>query len=409
LSALRIRVAVLCGLVIFADGLDVQVISYLAPYISSDWSLPKGALGMTFSAGLLGLMGGAMVVAPLADRYGRRSIILVSTVIFGVFTLASAFATGLSQLLLLRLLTGVGLGGALVNAIALTSEYSSARHRVSMVMIVTLGMSVGSIAGGVLVAALAPRFGWQFIFLAAGVLALALLPVLFFFLPESERFLTLRRETSLEEPDADERRARVAQLFAVSRRRFTLLLWMAMFLTLLNLYLIVNWLPTALHAEGLSPESAALVATCFHVGGILGTPLMAFVGDRIGPRPVLLTGYVLASACLVLLATHPASALPWTALILVGVGAGTIGGQIGMIAICTVIYSTAIRSTGTGWALGVGRVGSIVGPAVGGAVLSSSTNTSMLFVLCVGPALGAAAAVAFLRVGRGSERPAGPA
>lgn len=409
MSSLRIRVAVLCGLVIFADGLDVQVISYLAPYISSAWNLPKGALGLTFSAGLLGLMGGAMLVAPLADRYGRRSIILVSTATFGVFTLASAFATGLPQLLLLRLLTGVGLGGALVNAIALTSESSSARHRVSIVMIVTLGMSVGSIAGGVLVAALAPRFGWQFIFLATGVLALAILPVLFFFLPESERFLALRRETLLEARDADERHARVAQLFAVGRRRFTLLVWLAMFLTLLNLYLIVNWLPTVLHAEGLSPESAALIATCFHVGGILGTPLMAFVGDRIGPRPVLLTGYVLAAACLVLLATHPASAPPWTALILMGVGAGTIGGQIGMVAICTLIYPTAIRSTGTGWALGVGRVGSIVGPAVGGAVLSSSMNTSMLFVLCVGPALGAAAAVALLRVGRGSETPASPA
>jgi AAHS family 4-hydroxybenzoate transporter-like MFS transporter len=123
---------------------------------------------------------------------------------------------------------------------------------------------------------------------------------------------------------------------------------------------------------------------------------------------VLLTGYVLAAACLVLLATSPASAPFWTALILMGVGAGTIGGQIGMIAICTEIYSTAIRSTGTGWALGVGRVGSIIGPVVGGAVLSSSTNTSTVFVLCVGPALGAAAAVALMRVRRGSETPAGP-
>jgi AAHS family 4-hydroxybenzoate transporter-like MFS transporter len=358
---------------------------------------------MTFSAGLMGLMVGAVVVAPLADRYGRRSIILISTVVFGVFTLASAFATGLPQLLFLRLLTGVGLGGALVNAIALTSEYSPARHRVSIVMVVTLGMSVGSIAGGVLVAALAPRFGWQSIFLAAGVLALAVLPVLFFFLPESERFGSLRHETLIKEPDPGERRARVAQLFEVGRRKFTLLLWMAMLLTLLNLYLIVNWLPTVLHAEGLSPESAALVATCFHVGGILGTPLMAFVGDRIGPRPVLLTGYVLAVACLAILATHPASALPWTALLLMGVGAGTIGGQIGLIAICTLIYPTAIRSTGTGWALGVGRVGSIIGPAVGGAVLASSTNSGTLFVLCIGPALGAAAAVALLTVGRDKD------
>jgi AAHS family 4-hydroxybenzoate transporter-like MFS transporter len=399
---MRTRVAMLCGLVIFADGLDVQVISYLAPYISSSWNLPKGALGMTFSAGLLGLMGGAMVVAPLADRYGRRSIILVSTVIFGLFTVASAFATSLPQLLILRLLTGVGLGGALVNAIALTSEYSSERHRVSMVMIVTLGMSLGSIAGGLLVAALAPRFGWQFIFLATGVLALVILPVLFFFLPESERFLALRSQALLNEPGADQRGVRVAQLFAVGRRRFTLLVWAAMFLTLLNLYLIVNWLPTVLHAEGLAPDTAALVATCFHVGGILGTPLMAFVGDRVGPRPVLLTGYLLAAVCLALLSFH-SGGVPWTALVLVGVGAGTIGGQIGMLAICTLIYSTAIRSTGTGWALGVGRVGSIIGPAVGGAILASSTNTGTMFVLCVGPALGAAAAVALLRVRPGSE------
>lgn len=129
--------------------------------------------------------------------------------------------------------------------------------------------------------------------------------------------------------------------------------------------------------------------------------------DCIGPRPVLLTGYVLAATCLVLLAAHPASALPWTALILMGVGAGTIGGQIGVIAICTLMYPTAIRSTGTGWALGVGRVGSIIGPAVGGAVLSLSTNTNTLFVLCVGPALGAAAAVALLSVRTRQEVRAG--
>jgi AAHS family 4-hydroxybenzoate transporter-like MFS transporter len=373
-------------LVVFADGLDVQVISYLAPYINIAWQLPKGALGLTFSAGLIGLMIGAMFVAPLADRYGRRSIILFSTAAFGAFTIATAFATNLTQLFALRLVTGIGLGGALVNAIALASEYSTARHRVSMVMIVTLGMSVGSIAGGVLVALLAPRWGWQLIFFAVGTFAIALVPLLFFCLP-----------SAFESSPEPHQRSGVAQLFVAGRGRFTVLLWIGMFLTLLNLYLIVNWLPTALHAEGFSAENAALVATAFHAGGILGTLLMAFAGDRIGPRPVLLMGYAVATVCLALFASTPAGSPALTSIVLIGAGAGIIGGQIGLIALSTMSYPIAIRSTGTGWALGVGRAGSILGPSIGGVVLALNTNTGVLFGLCIGPAIGAALAIAFMR------------
>src|SRR3981081_1691587 len=187
----QIRLLLPCAAVLFLDGFDTQAIGYVAPALAKEWGLTKGALGPVFSAGLFGLMIGALVFGPLADRIGRKKIIIFSTLAFGLGTLVTAFIQDVNTLLAIRFLTGLGLGGAMPNAVAMTSEYSPHRRRATMVMIMFCGFSVGAALGGLLAAALIPQFGWRSVFIVGGVAPLLLVPILALRLPESVRFLAL--------------------------------------------------------------------------------------------------------------------------------------------------------------------------------------------------------------------------
>src|SRR5881227_1623985 len=187
----QIRLLLTCAAVLFLDGFDTQAIGYVAPALAKEWGLSKGALGPVFSAGLFGLMIGALLFGPLADRIGRKKIIILSTLAFGIGALVTAFVNDLNTLLAIRFLTGLGLGGAMPNAVAMTSEFNPRRRRATMVMIMFCGFSVGAALGGLLAAALIPQFGWRSVFIVGGVAPLLLVPVLVFQLPESVRFLAL--------------------------------------------------------------------------------------------------------------------------------------------------------------------------------------------------------------------------
>ena len=180
-----------CAAVLFVDGFDTQAIGYVAPALAREWGLARGALGPVFSASLFGLMLGALILGPLADRVGRRRIIISSTAAFGLGTLATLFAEGPTSLLVIRFLTGLGLGGAMPNAVAMTAEFSPHRRRATMVMVMFCGFSIGAALGGLLAAAMIPAFGWHSVFLVGGVAPLLLCPVLLRRLPESVRFLAL--------------------------------------------------------------------------------------------------------------------------------------------------------------------------------------------------------------------------
>src|SRR5215470_14956928 len=187
----QIKLLLICAAVLFLDGFDTQAIGYVAPALAKEWHLGKGALGPVFSAGLFGRMIGALVFGPLADRVGRKRIIIFSTVAFGIGAFATAFAQDVTTLLVIRFLTGLGLGGAMPNAIAMTSEYNPHRRRATMVMIMFCGFSVGAALGGFLAAGLIPRFGWRSVFIVGGVAPLLMVPVLVWWLPESARFLAI--------------------------------------------------------------------------------------------------------------------------------------------------------------------------------------------------------------------------
>jgi AAHS family 4-hydroxybenzoate transporter-like MFS transporter len=416
-GALHIRVLALCATVLVVDGFDVQAITYVAPAISRDWGAARGAFGPTFASGLVGVALGAVLLAPVADRVGRRPVILLSCVAFGLCTLATVLVGSLRCLLVLRLFTGLGLGAALPNAIALAAEYAPKRRRAFLVMVVSSGISLGSIAAGLVAARLVDPFGWRAVFVVAGVLPLLLAGGLWRALPESIQFLATRPDGQAEAgrllkrlargavAAADLRfqanpgkrlRATVGELFRHGWGSTTLLLWVAFFSSLLNVYLAVNWLPTSLHASGFTMAEAAGMTSMYHAGGVLGTYVLALLMDRAGLYGTVIAAFLVAVGGLLLFASVPGLGAGGTTAILMATGFGVIGGQVGLVTLASTVYPVGIRSTGLGWALGIGRIGSVVGPTIGGLVLAAHFDPRRLYLLCIMPALAGALAVAGL-------------
>jgi len=428
----QIRLLLVCAAVLFLDGFDTQAIGYVAPALAREWGLSKAALGPVFSAGLFGLMIGALLFGPLADRIGRKKIIIFSTLAFGVGALATAFVHDADTLLVIRFLTGLGLGGAMPNAIAMTSEFNPRRRRATMVMIMFCGFSVGAALGGLLAAALIPQFGWRAVFVVGGVVPLLLVPVLALRLPESARFLVLsgaphRRVAELlqslgpkfaftpatqfvvDEPQLPG--MPVLHLFKNGRTLVTLLLWVVFFMSLLDLYFLSNWLPTVLNDLGASVSAAAAIGSMLQVGGVVGALALGSVIDRFSFRALALVYFVAVFAVFAIGQFGHSAVL--VAMAIFAAGFCIVGGQIAANALAAAFYPTAVRATGIGWALGIGRAGSIVGPLVGGLLLAMKWNTASVFTAAALAALCAALAALWLSrlagLGGSGQRTAEPA
>jgi MFS transporter, AAHS family, 4-hydroxybenzoate transporter len=417
IGGFQLRVFLLCAAVLFVDGFDVQGITYVAPAISREWGLPRGAFGPTFSAGLFGLMLGAILLAPLADRIGRRRVIVLSCAAFGVGTLLTVWVGSLSALLVLRFFTGFGLGSALPNAIGLASEYAPERRRALVVMFVGSGISIGSIASGMVAAQFVNTLGWRALFVSGGMLPLLLAVVLWLALPESIRFAALLpqgqeeasellhkirpeigsgQDVRIVSSDVHGGKAVVAHLFGDKRGPATIALWVGFFMSLLNVYLAINWLPTSLNASGFTVPQAAFMTSLYHFGGVAGTYAIGLLMDRLGPHKMVLTALFLAMIGFYMFSSAPGLTQWPTTAVLMLAGFGVIGAQVGLTALSAITYPVAIRSTGLGWALGMGRIGSIVGPTVGGWLLATAANPRSVYAVCVVPIAIGMAAVALL-------------
>jgi AAHS family 4-hydroxybenzoate transporter-like MFS transporter len=410
-SGFQIKLLVTCAAVLFLDGFDTQAIGYVAPALAKEWGLSKAALGPVFSAGLFGLMLGALIFGPLADRIGRKKIIIFSTLAFGIGTLATSFVGDVNTLLVIRFLTGLGLGGAMPNAVAMTSEFSPHRRRATMVMIMFCGFSVGAALGGLLAAWLIPHFGWRSVFVVGGAAPLLLVPILAWRLPESVRFLALTGRAhqrvaqllALVNPKAAFAEATqfivhepglagipVLHLFRDGRTLVTLLLWVVFFMSLLDLYFLANWLPTVLNDLGASVSSAAVIGSMLQVGGVVGTFALGSVIDRFSFRALALVYFAAVFAVGAIGQLGHSVAL--VTLAIFAAGFCIVGGQIAANALAATYYPTSVRATGVGWALGIGRVGSIVGPLVGGALLTAKWSAGSVFIAAATAALCAALA-----------------
>lgn len=410
-GAFQIKLLLTCAAVLFLDGFDTQAVGYVAPALAKEWGLTKAALGPVFSAGLFGLMIGALLFGPLADRIGRKKIIILSTLAFGIGTLVTAFVQDVNSLLAVRFLTGLGLGGAMPNAIAMTSEFNPRRRRATMVMIMFCGFSVGAALGGLLAAALIPQFGWRSVFVVGGAAPLLLVPILALRLPESVRFLALTGRAHqrvaellglinpkaafapgtqfvIHEPEL--RGIPVLHLFRDGRAPVTLLLWVVFFMSLLDLYFLSNWLPTVLNDLGASMSAAAAIGSMLQVGGVVGTFALGSIIDRFSFRALALV-YFIAVFAVGAIGQLGHSVL-FVTMAIFAAGFCIVGGQIAANALAAGFYPTPVRATGVGWALGIGRVGSIVGPLIGGALLSASWSTASVFAAAAGAALCAALA-----------------
>ena len=420
LSGFQVLVVSLCALIVLIDGFDTQAIGYVAPAIVRSWHVDRAALTPVFSAGLLGLMLGALAFGPVADRFGRKPVLIFCTLFFGVMSLLTSTADSVQSLIILRFITGLGLGGAMPNAIALTTEYAPKRIRATTIMIMFCGFSLGAALGGVAAASLISHFGWKSVFVLGGIVPCLAFPFLAALLPESIRYLVVQGERGDRvgailrriDPAAsipagatftvEEHKAKgfvVRQLFANGRGPFTLLIWVVFFMSLLDLYFVTNWLPTIITDSGIAVSRAALITAMYQVGGILGTLLLGRLFDRFSPFVMLALTYLAASVFVLLIGTVGTSI---GALVLTVFGAGfcVVGGQIGANALTANSYPTAIRSTGVGWALGIGRIGSIVGPMIGGQLLALHWPIRQIFLVAAAPVLVASLAalcISFLR------------
>jgi AAHS family 4-hydroxybenzoate transporter-like MFS transporter len=410
-SAFQKRILALCFLVVAIDGFDTALVGFIAPAIQSEWKVGPAELTPLMMAGLFGLLVGAFIFGPLSDRFGRKKLLVTTTLLFGSMSIFAGFSENISQLTFLRFLTGLGLGGALPNAITLCSEFSPDKHRASLVALMVCGFSVGMAASGFIAAAVIPAFGWKSILFIGGAAPLLLVPALHCLLPESAHFMTIQGNRAKEIRIALERIAPgqlatdasftvtaalpgtpVRQIFANGLGLGTILLWCSFFMSLLIVYLVGNWLPLILTDAGVSKSGAALITTGFHLGGSVGAIILGKFMDRFDENKVLAIAYCLAS--IVILAISQATQV--FALMVAGViaaGFFVVGGQVGLNALASGYYPNSSRGTGVSWANGVGRTGSIIGSLIGGSLLALGWGAGNIFLLLAVPAVIAALAV----------------
>jgi AAHS family 4-hydroxybenzoate transporter-like MFS transporter len=416
-GSFQIGVLLLLGLTVILDGFDVQAIGYIAPAVIRDWGVDRAALGPVFGAGLFGMVVGSLIFSALADRMGRRPILIGATLFFALGTLVTAKVNTLSQLELLRFITGLGLGSIMPNAMALAGEYSPRRLRVTLMMLVSCGFTIGALLGGILTATIIPMWGWRGVFLVGGILPLVLAAAMVVALPESMHFLVIcgrapgpiHRWLRLIAPMAtigpdqefvvhekDEGRVPVRELFRGGRAPFTLLLWAITFIALVILYFLSNWLPTLATSSGATPSQAVLLGTFVQLGGVIGTLLLGPVIDRIGFLRVLVPSFIVAALTVTLLG-RPGIPMPMLFVIAVVAGFTVVGILPILNALAASAYPTTLRSTGIGWSLGIGRVGAIVGPVLAGLLLRLGWPQSTLFLVIGAPAVAAALLLLGLR------------
>ena len=399
-------ILVLCFVTVAMDGFDTAIIGFIASDLVQEWGVEKSALGPVMSAALVGLAVGALTAGPLADRIGRKKVLIMSILVFGGFSLLTAFADTLNQLTALRFLTGLGLGAAMPNAATLMSEYAPERRRALLVNLMFVGFPIGSSMGGFISAWLIPHYGWQSVLILGGVMPLALAVVLIFLLPESARYLVVKNKSQqqigtilrriaplpeathfvLRETGQIKEKSALGVIFSPRYALGTVMLCLTYFMGLLIFYLLTSWLPLLIRETGATLSQASIITALFPLGGGIGVLVLGALMDKFNPNKVVAVGWLLTGVfvCLVGFST--------SSLVLMGVMvfiAGTImnGAQSSMPALAAGFYPTQGRATGVAWMLGLGRFGGILGAFSGAFLMQAQLAFETIFTFLAVPAL----------------------
>lgn len=405
------------------EGFDIVIIAYASPAISADWGISPRELGVVLSAGLFGMTLGAMLLSWVADRYGRRIVVSSTLIIAGVATSVVIYTDTVMELVVLRVIAGLALGVLVASLPALAGEFSPARHRTLIISVLIAGASAGAVIGGFASAELIEAYGWQRIFLYAGLLTIVTGVLIQLLVPESIAFVVKRQpEQALNTVNrtlnyigqqaiaqlppvaagASQESASVVSLLTASRRATTLLAWSSFFSGFLVVYFISSWMPQVLTNAGLSQAQAIRGTALIPFGSIIGTTLIGWLGRWWSLSRIVAIGFVLGAGCIFALSTmmHSITELPFTlvSVLLFLVGITLMGAFSNLYAVALTVYPVQVRTTGLGWCAGLGRAGAVISPTVAGALIALGISLPVVFVIFAVPALLSAITVYFIRM-----------
>lgn len=400
-----------CLFIIIFDGYDLVIYGVALPLLMQEWSLTAVQAGLLASTALFGMMFGAMGFGTLSDKIGRKKTILICVALFSGFTFLGAFASNPYEFGALRFIAGLGIGGVMPNVVALMTEYAPKRIRSTLVALMFSGYAIGGMASALLGAWLVVDYGWKIMFYI-GIIPLLAIPVLWKFLPESLMYLTQKGEhqhvarivskIAPEQPVTEQTQfiltevkdqpvAPLRSLFEAGRTRSTLMFWLAFFMCLLMVYALGSWLPKLMIQAGYSLGASMIFLFALNIGGMVGAIGGGILADRFHIKPVLYIMFGIGAVALVLLGLNSPTMVLYSLIAVAG--AATIGAQILLYTFVAQFYPASARSTGMGWASGIGRIGAIVGPVLTGALLSFELPHHMNFLAIAIPGVIAALAI----------------
>ncbi len=396
MTKVHYSILAICFLMNRCDGMDVMVISYTANAIIKEWQISPENFGLVFSAGLMGMALGAMFLASLADVFGRKPLILITACCMGAGIFLTGYVTSLQQLIALRFISGLFIGCMLACSSAMASEYATDKTKNFWISAVMSGYPVGAVLSGLAANTLIANYGWRTMYFFAGIITMITTPFIIFLLRESLEFLYKKQPANalqkanrilaamhfmptdvLPHKEINAKKISVKSLFAADKKWATIILWSSFFFTFAALYFLTSWIPKLASIAGLSEKLSIYSGILFNLGAFVGIVTQGYLSSKFGLRKVICYFLLSTAVLMMLFGVFSGSFL---LLIFCLIGFGIQGGFIGLYAVAARIYPVEIRSTGIGCAIGIGRLGAIIGPLIGGYLISNGTSTALSFI-----------------------------